>query len=121
MPVTNNPLLIPPVIPTPVPSSGRIPSSSLGAGQGASAGTPAVAQCNLIWVKNIDELLNHPSSPNEQLYFGNEDEMVLYVRETDGVQDVENVRFSMEGRPFSYACEIRTKVGNAEVNYSAEL
>lgn len=84
MPVTNNPLLIPPVIPTPVPSSGRIPSSSLGAGQGASAGTPAVAQCNLIWVKSIDELLNHPSSPNEQLYFGNEDEMVLYVRETDG-------------------------------------
>ena len=48
-------------------------------------------------------------------------QITAYVRETDGVQDVENVRFSMEGRPFSYACEIRTKVGNAEVNYSAEL
>ena len=54
MSVTNNPLLIPPVIPTPVPSSGRMPSPSLGVGQGASAGTPAVAQCNLIWVKSID-------------------------------------------------------------------
>lgn len=83
MPVTNNPLLIPPVIPTPVPSSGRMASASLGAGHGASAGAPTVAQCNLIWVKSVDELLNHPTSPNEQLYFGNEDELVLYVRETD--------------------------------------
>ena len=83
MPVTNNPLLIPPVIPTPVPSSGRMASTSLGAGQGASAGAPTAAQCNLIWVKSVDEMLNHPTSPNEQLYFGNEDELVLYVRETD--------------------------------------
>ena len=48
-------------------------------------------------------------------------QITAYVRETPGVRDVEDVRFSVEGRQFSYACEIRTKVGNAEVNYSAEL
>ena len=44
-----------------------------------------------------------------------------YIRETPGVREVENVRFSVEGRQFSYACEIRTEEGNAEVNYSAEM
>ena len=44
-----------------------------------------------------------------------------YVRETPGVRKVEDVRFSVEGRQFSYACEIRTGEGNAKVNYNAEL
>ena len=48
-------------------------------------------------------------------------QITAYVRETPGVRDVEDVRFSVEGRQFSYACEIRTEEGNAEVNYSAEL
>lgn len=113
MSVTNNPLLIPPVIPTPVPSSGRIPSTSLGAGQGSSAGTSAVAQCNLIWVKSIDELLNYPSSPNEQLYFGNEDELVLYVRETDGNGKVKSpikaLHYTIEEIPIGPEAQFVTK------------
>ena len=48
-------------------------------------------------------------------------QITAYIRETPGVRDVENVRFSAEGRQFSYACEIRTEEGNAEVNYSAGL
>ena len=48
-------------------------------------------------------------------------QITAYVRETPGVRDVEDVRFSVEGRQFSYACEIRMEEGNAEVNYSAEL
>ena len=48
-------------------------------------------------------------------------QITAYVRETPGVRDVEDVRFSVEGRQFSYACEIRTEEGNAEVNYSTEL
>ena len=48
-------------------------------------------------------------------------QITAYVRETPGVREVENVRFSVDGRMFSYSCEIRTEEGNAEVNYSAEL
>ena len=48
-------------------------------------------------------------------------QITAYVRETPGVRDVENVRFSVDGRMFSYSCEIRMEEGNAEVNYSAEL
>ena len=47
--------------------------------------------------------------------------ITAYIRETPGVRDVGNVRFAVEGKRFSYSCEIRTEEGNAEVNYSAEL
>ena len=47
--------------------------------------------------------------------------ITAYVRETDGVRDVENVRFSAEGRSFSWSCEVRTAEGNAEVLYETDL
>ena len=40
-----------------------------------------------------------------------------YVRETPGVREVEDVRFSVDGRRFSYSCEIRTETGKADVKY----
>ena len=46
--------------------------------------------------------------------------ITAYIRETDGVQDVEDVRFSVSGRQFSYRCSVRTKEGSAEVAYQAE-
>ena len=46
-------------------------------------------------------------------------QITAYIRETDGVREVENVRFSVNGRRFSYTCEVRTEEGTAEVSYEA--
>ena len=46
-------------------------------------------------------------------------QITAYIRETDGVRDVENVRFSVEGRRFSWSCEVRTVEGKANVVFSA--
>ena len=47
--------------------------------------------------------------------------ITAYIRETSGVREVENVRFSVDGRRFFYSCEVRTEEGTAEVHYSADL
>ena len=47
--------------------------------------------------------------------------ITAYVRETDGVQDVEKVTSSVSGRRFSYSCEVRTGDGNAAVSYETEI
>ena len=46
-------------------------------------------------------------------------QITAYIRETQGVRDVENVRFSVMGRQFTYACEIKTEEGKADVLFSA--
>ena len=40
-----------------------------------------------------------------------------YIRETPGVQEVEDVRFSVSGRRFSYSCLVRNGQGTASVSY----
>ena len=40
-----------------------------------------------------------------------------YVRETPGVREVEDVRYSVSGRVFSWFCSVRTKEGTAAVLY----
>ncbi len=44
-----------------------------------------------------------------------------YIRQTDGVLEVEDVRFVVTGRKFSYSCTVRTKEGTAGVDYQAEI
>ena len=44
-------------------------------------------------------------------------QITAYIRETPGVRDAENVRFTVSGRRFSWSCEIRTEDGTAEVLY----
>ena len=44
-------------------------------------------------------------------------QITAYIRETPGVRDVGNVRFAVEGKRFSYSCEIRTETGKADVKY----
>ena len=46
-------------------------------------------------------------------------QITAYIRDTDGVQDVENVQVSVSGREISYSCEVRTEVGKADVVFSA--
>ena len=40
-----------------------------------------------------------------------------YVRETPGVQDVTDVRFSVEDRRFSWECSVLTEYGSASVSF----
>ena len=44
-----------------------------------------------------------------------------YIRETPGVREVEDVRFAVNGRQFSYSCSVRTEEGMAEVTYEAGM
>ena len=41
-----------------------------------------------------------------------------YIRETPGVQSVEDVRSAVFGRQFSYSCSVLTKEGSANVVFS---
>ena len=41
-----------------------------------------------------------------------------YIRETPGVQDVDDVRFAVTGRRLSYSCQVRTEGGTADVVFS---
>ena len=41
-----------------------------------------------------------------------------YIRQTDGVLEVEEVEFSVEGKFFSYSCRVDTEDGSAEIDYS---
>ena len=40
-----------------------------------------------------------------------------YIRETDGVQDVRDVVFSVAGRQFSFSCTVITAFGEVEIHY----
>ena len=40
-----------------------------------------------------------------------------YVRETSGVQDVMDVRFSVEGYRFGWSCVVLTEYGSASVSF----
>ena len=44
--------------------------------------------------------------------------LTSYIRKTDGVEDVREVRFAVEGRRFSYSCLVLTEYGSAEFHYS---
>ena len=44
--------------------------------------------------------------------------LTSYIRETPGVQEIEDVTFSAEaGRRFSYQCSIMTSDGSTKINY----
>lgn len=114
MALSNNPLLIPPVIPTPAPSSGRMASNATTmSAPTVNPGVVAAPQCNLFWVNGIDELLAHPTSPNEQMYFGNKEEPILYVRETDANGQIKSpvkaLHYTMEEIPIGPEAQFVTK------------
>lgn len=41
-----------------------------------------------------------------------------YIRQTSGVQEVEDVVFSVSGRQFQYVCILRTEQGTTSLSYS---
>jgi hypothetical protein len=40
-----------------------------------------------------------------------------YIRKTDGVESVQEMKFSVSGRQFSYACTVVTAYGSANIIY----
>ena len=59
-----------PVIPTPIPSAGAakgfstLPNMTQGTVANPILDAAAGPKFNIIWVENVDEILNHPTSPN---------------------------------------------------------
>ena len=47
--------------------------------------------------------------------------ITAYIRETPGVREVEDVRFSVSGRQFTYSCLVRTEEGTESLRYEAQL
>ena len=43
-----------------------------------------------------------------------------YIRQTPGVESVEDVRTSVSGRRFSYSCRVLTSSGSGEISWSAD-
>ncbi len=43
--------------------------------------------------------------------------LTSYIRETDGVQDVRDVSFSVIGRQFSFSCTVVTEYGQTDIYY----
>jgi hypothetical protein len=43
--------------------------------------------------------------------------LTSYIRKTDGVEDVREVRFAVEDRQFSYSCTVLTENGPADIRY----
>lgn len=56
----------------------------------ASATQASEPQTNMIWVKSMDDVLNHVRTPNETLYFEDPENQVIYIRETDGNGEIKN-------------------------------
>lgn len=71
-------------------------------------------QCNLFWAATKDEVLSHPKSPNETLYFGcSGDEPIIWVRETDANGEIKNplhvLRYTTEEEVFGPEAQFVTK------------
>ena len=47
--------------------------------------------------------------------------ITAYIRETPGIREVEDVRFSVSGRQFTYSCLVRTEEGSSSVSFSLTL
>lgn len=50
----------------------------------------AQPQCNIIWVDGQEDVLKHPTSPNELSYFSERNNSVIWVRETDSNGNIKN-------------------------------
>lgn len=113
---------VPPVIPTPVPSAGVAKGFST-IPQVSTAVNPqpinpvlnmaAGPKCNIVWVESIDEVLSHPTSPSEEMYFQDKNNPIIYRRETDANGNIKNpihaLRYTVEEMPFGPEAQFVTK------------
>lgn len=70
-------------------------------------------QCNIIWINNMDDVLNHPTTPNSNLYFAERNDSVMWARETDANGKIKNplkrLSYSVEDVPFGPEANFVTK------------
>lgn len=86
----------------------------LGVPQGMTSVTASVQpQCNVIYIDDLKSVLDHPSSPNEHLYFPEKNSNVIWVRETDGNGQIKNpikkLTYTMEEVAFGPEANFVTK------------
>ena len=108
-----------PVIPTPIPSAGAakgfstLPNMTQGTVANPILDAAAGPKCNIIWVENVDEILNHPTSPNEEMYFHDKNNPIIYRRETDANGNIKNpihaLHYTVEEIPFGPEAQFVTK------------
>ena len=111
-----------PVLPTPVPSAGvakgfsTMPQvSTVVNPQPMNPVISAAAgpKCNIVWVESIDEVLAHPTSPSEEMYFQDKNNPIIYRRETDANGNIKNpihaLRYTVEEVPFGPEAQFVTK------------
>lgn len=111
-----------PVVPSPVPSAGTakgfsslptvnpVPNTQpMNPVMSAAAGP----KCNIVWVESIDEVLSYPTSPNEEMYFQDNNNPVIYRRETDANGNIKNpihaLHYTVEEVPFGPEAQFVTK------------
>ena len=71
---------------------------------------------NRSWGNAIVEMLKENRfTESDQLTLANY--LTSYIRATDGVRDVRDVSFAMDGKQFCYSCTIITAEGSALFNY----
>ena len=74
---------------------------------------PLQPQCNVIWIDTMDDILNHPTSPNTQLYFAEKSSPTMWMRETDGNGKIKNplhrLSYTVEEVPFGPEANFVTK------------
>ena len=122
MSATNYGVSVPPVIPTPVPSAGAAKGfSSLPTVNPVPNPQPinpiisaaAGPKCNIVWVESMDEVLSHPTSPNEEMYFQDNNNPIIYRRETDANGNIKNpihaLHYTVEEVPFGPEAQFVTK------------
>ena len=70
-------------------------------------------QTNVIYVHNMQEVLEHPAGPNEHRYFPETDSNVIWVRDTDAKGEIKNplakLTYTMEEVPFGPEANFVTK------------
>ena len=108
-----------PVIPTPIPSAGvaksfsTIPNMAQGTVTNPILDAAAGPKCNIVWVENLDEVLSHPTSPSEEMYFHDKNNPVIYRRETDANGNIKNpihaLHYTVEEVPFGPEAQFVTK------------
>ena len=111
-----------PVLPTPVPSAGTAKGfSSLPTVNPVPTTQPmnpvmsaaAGPKCNIVWVESMDEVLSYPTSPSEEMYFQDNNNPVIYRRETDANGNIKNpihaLHYTVEEVPFGPEAQFVTK------------
>ena len=108
-----------PVIPSPVPSAGLAKgySNTVLNTQPAQSNpildAAAGPKCNIVWVESMDEVLSHPTSPSEEMYFHDKNNPIIYRRETDASGNIKNpihaLHYTVEEVPFGPEAQFVTK------------